>query len=741
MANIKALNKDYVRFYIESSIFGKDLMDNEPGGWNDDNLELDRALNHGIFNKFSNSLSFYKKYKDLIENTFNIGGNNVSLFLIKEELLNIDGVTKFVEVYRGRADWETKRILDNVLSIKFNSNELEDLLIANEDDELELDRLDTIDDEAIEPLEYNSTTILGRELTANNHSKASGPGYFFATRLYPITEIIIRGFDRHSSVDQSSSNEIEASTMFIVASTGIENLVSLEMEFTFDLEYYWRNRFSFGGNQTGYLPNGQFDIDIIKVKRQNEQYNIIEETNIYSDNSEDFRNEGSVNDKIYLNMQYNHSTDLNWDEGMLLRFSFYNKKSTDLLLSDPNFGVLLYNNIDIKFTAKTFKGPSIDLKSLFIHDAFARLTEIIANDKSLFYSKYFGRTELGYAQDGEGGLMGLINGYWIRDFNEESEKYKSIQLSFKNLRDSVNCMFNTGMGTQIINNKKVIRIEEVKYFYQNKKVINLGQANNVERKYDNKLYFSGLEFGQDKGGTYDNDTGLDEPNVENRYTTPDRKSSNKYRKISKIRSDETEMELLRRKPQVDFPEEDFGSDSHNWFLDLKRAAGNRFIQNSWFDKLQSIPEGINNPESYRAFFFTPLRMMFRHGWIIRSGLEPYVNKLIKFASSKLNSNLRTHFIGQENSYQENIPESIEVGVLDRPRMLPVTVSFEAKLSKDVLRKIYETTRVFYNGSYENIPNYYFMFEWINENGEKELGYLMNMKPENLGKFTMQKANQ
>jgi len=54
-----------------------------------------------------------------------------------------------------------------------------------------------------------------------------------------------------------------------------------------------------------------------------------------------------------------------------------------------------------------------------------------------------------------------------------------------------------------------------------------------------------------------------------------------------------------------------------------------------------------------------------------------------------------------------------------------------------------TTKIEYpvgSGEFENVPNVYFRFEWVNENEQIESGYLLNLKPKNAGEFEFQKAN-
>ena len=51
-----------------------------------------------------------------------------------------------------------------------------------------------------------------------------------------------------------------------------------------------------------------------------------------------------------------------------------------------------------------------------------------------------------------------------------------------------------------------------------------------------------------------------------------------------------------------------------------------------------------------------------------------------------------------------------------------------------------TTEVLIDGEVEEVPNWYFKFEFINENEEAETGYLISLKPKS-GNFSFYKANE
>jgi len=366
---------------------------------------------------------------------------------------------------------------------------------------------------------------------------------------------------------------------------------------------------------------------------------------------------------------------------------------------------------------------------------FGRLTEPTLGETQ--YKKFE------YTEDGEFGLVGLISGFWVRAFNPVTERYKSMQMSIKEGIDSLKAVFNVGVSVDTIEGKQVLRIEDLKYYYQDTVAVKLpNQITNVARDVDASMFFSAIDIGYSDGGKYENEIGLDEPNTKTEFITPLRKTNNKFTKLSKVRSDEYGMEILRRKPQESYPDEDMTGDEHNWFLDLKRPedGGTIYTQRNWDDdRLVEEPTGVLVPDTYRAFIFTPLRMLLRHGWIIRSGMEQVVNmtKYIKYISSVANTTLSMWFLNEDAPIQEN--DDVLVSSLERARLLPQRIKFTHPIDDDLMDWLMGTTPIMVGGEIEDVPNYYFKVQFTNEKEELETGYIISIKPKS-GGFELYKCN-
>jgi len=735
MSEISSAYSNYVRFRLTAVNVDSFILDSEPIGWKEDDLELDRHKDyHGIFTNFTNNLEFINEAKDYIDTAYKVGGINADLTLTKDVLVDNGDDVIFKTRYTAKADFNTMVKTATKLTIKFTSNNLTELIKSHESDEFEIETTKSIDDDVLDEIVLDKTEIKGRSLNVIGESvfdtENTSSEIVSTHNLTPITKLISDTQTRHSSVITSEFGDatnptISAGNLFFDRSTNPG-----ELDINIDVNYSLNFSIS---NAARFLT-----VKILLLDWNGSSYDTVEEeVIIFDDWAEPFASNS-------YNVSGTYNKILTKTQGLL--FEFRIGGSYDGLKFDDNI------KSNIKISEVEFFESSPNLDCIFSHDLSSRLMYIITGRKDAYYSKYFGRKELGYTEDGEGGLIALMSGYWIRAFDRSSEKYKSLKISLKDQIESNRTVFNTGIGVETVNNKERLREEDLKYFYQNEAVVKLpNQIKNEKRTVDTDLFFSGMTFGYDKVFDYENEIGLDEPNTRTEYVTPIRKSTKKYKRLSKVRADEYPAELARRKPQKTFPLEDTKYDDNNWFKDLKRTdflgyEEKESVTNPTLptNRLKEQASGINSPETFRSSFFTPLRMLMRHAWVFRSGMEVYLDKKIKYISKDKNSTLQTHATDDWNKaldkpYIEN--EDITVRDLERSRFLPEIVEFEHPVDDELMEWINGTTTMIINGSEEEVPNIYFKFEYTNENGILERGYLLNLKPNKEGKWKMQLSNE
>jgi hypothetical protein len=154
----------------------------QPIGWDDDGKTFKRSTDvHGVFTQLSNNLEFYVGEGEdgggynYLKETYRVYGINAAVVLVKE--INISGDWK--EEYRGFFDFSTYSRNNYKVSIKFNESGLYEKIKSRNNEELELDRLDTMDGAVLEPLRSETMSLDGRKIliiSELNLSKAN-PAY------------------------------------------------------------------------------------------------------------------------------------------------------------------------------------------------------------------------------------------------------------------------------------------------------------------------------------------------------------------------------------------------------------------------------------------------------------------------------------------------------------------------------------------------------------------------------------
>ncbi len=134
-----------------------------------------------------------------------------------KEVLTTKGSESFWELeYELYPDYTTMRenVEDNTLTLNFNSNNLEDLLMSYQNEKFELENNEDLDGNVLpNDLETNNILIKGREIVEEGQSKLlenmiTYSEDTFERYITPLTTLVFRGNDRHSSVDTESIGPI-----------------------------------------------------------------------------------------------------------------------------------------------------------------------------------------------------------------------------------------------------------------------------------------------------------------------------------------------------------------------------------------------------------------------------------------------------------------------------------------------------------------------------------------------------
>jgi hypothetical protein len=811
MADLQLDRSDYVRFVLQLEDIKTLELEDEPIGWANDDLEIVRNKKyHGIVTQFTSGLKFIGHEKDFILDAYKQGGINANVYLIKYTFRQknnyVEGLTSqapldWEERYRGIADFNTLAVKDNKLTINFNSDELEELVKNHETDDFEIDRATTIDDVelplriALSPTqdqifefnknylafsgrwferwgeatnayftgEFTQSSFPGTINGAVNFNKFTIPTQFRGSEATDPGDG--KGFPRHVEVTSQKFDRGDSlawqGNFFYNDSLNPYEFTEVYVEYDFKIKIDKDN--------DGVSDSNQHEIWLVKYEfKENPDSEDSNEWGYYHSASELMQ---TINDNEWTQCTGSKTfhNGVNMPHTMALALEFRTKDVPFLSTYHIKWRVSPAPNEKYQVKVKEVsRWQAVPYPSdiVFLHEAGTRLMEIITSKPYKFYSKLLARRDYAasagvkfhqhyfYQMTGEIGEVALIHGFSARVFYEGLRLYKPMTLSLKDFIEALQATFNVGVGIEDSPYGQRLRIEKLEYFYRDSIVVKLpNQIIDVQRSVEKEMFYSGLEFGADKGGDYEEGMGLDEPNVKAQYITPLRKTKNKYEKVSKIRSDMYGLEVLRRKPSYLDATEDMAGDDNIWYVDCKIGVdGTHYEQKHWSDALQSAPTGVFHPETYSSWRFTPKRSLLRHGWVIRAGMENIddLGKKITISSSDSNIDLVTQLKQVTNEYGDVVQEAeteplkeqadIKVNKLERARILPELIKFKHPIDDDLYDLIMGTTAVEINREVENVRNYYFKFQWINENGEFETGYLKSFKPKN-NEFEFWKANE
>ncbi|MBS3993824.1 MAG: hypothetical protein KGZ87_08915 [Bacteroidetes bacterium] len=740
MSDVNPTLSDRVRYTLSCKGMTS-IVISEPLGWKDDDKELAKNKGYdGLFTNFSNSLKFLGNGKDWINLVDDLYGVNAEIRLVKDE--KHPKTDQWIRGYDGFLDLMTKTEEDDKLSIKYNAGGLEKLIKSRESEQLELERLDTIDGMPINPLIPKKVSLNGRKIflksllevqeidrISNAFRRKASDGYNEGQLGIPVSV----NYKSDELVHSILKNQFEqAGTIIKGAPSSLFYAVN-DRKKTLKINISVKCKIK---PRSLSASNIKMRVDLVKYNG-GEDYNLVNRTHLYT-----VPNPYNMDNHI-INVNYNQNIELL--EGESLALVWFGSGSFSGAVFDPNDRI--YVDFEETVASITIEEDSFYEKSqsnvLLPFEVCNRLLQIITGRTDALYSEALGRTDLGYAEDGEASLIGLTHGHWVRGFVDGDELYKKFTTSLKDFLTSYLAVKGLGMGIEKIGFKERIRIEKKEFFYNRNVTIKLGnsysnvfeyiQVSNVKRTKMPELYYSSVEVGYEKGGEYEEIMGLFEYNAKSTYTLSIIEK-NILTLLSKYRADPTATEISRRKPKADYPTEDTTYDKDIMLLDLKRGLTEVFEQVVWQDILQKEPTGTYDPDSATNLRLTPFTMLRNNGWTISAGLTKYPNEFVRYASSVGNVNLSTQLIGEiEYSEKGNIQNKL----LTKARFIPEKVKFEFPVDFELLQQIYGTTVILG----KKVPNMYGLIAFKNEKGEIEKGYLDSLKPNNKGNWEIIKYNK
>ncbi|WP_417237215.1 hypothetical protein [Bizionia paragorgiae] len=704
--------------------------------WKDDEKEYKRNTDYdGIVAKYSSNLEFTGDGMNFILFIDEVYDINAKIFLRKEE--RHPKTDAWVETYSGYLDLATLDIGETSILIKLSSGGLEQLLKARETEQVEIDRLTTLDGATLPRPTTVDVQMDGRKIFLLSKMEQTDKNLIEYTSISPrlvppLTQIINSDRDHikstlnnvaaddYSLFMDGSGHYYPEKQQFFYEMNDRYKVLNLEFDLEFGIQIY---------------PGGSTQYPDVYLEIRKYFY---EDGVGYTLTGDYLIHKWVGTPRIGLQtltlntINSPYPIEIEKDESLMF-----------IIWRDSPFATTMYKpeKTEMIITENSFFEPT-KCKMMLAHDLGSRLAKIITN-KDCFYSQATGRIGLNdYTSFGFAEATGFANGLALREFfkddTDEQNKYKPLTTSFRDFADAMQTTHNLRVGIETINKRERLRMEEVDYFYQPNITIKLGQVNNVRRKKATEYYYSGLETGFAKGGEYEESMGLDEYNGKSTFTTVITGLKNVFKSISPYRADSYGAEFARRKTKKYYPLEDTRYDQDIFQFDLKRMISSMNIR-KWADDFTTLPSGVYSPETAYNLRYSPANLILRHGRQIASGLIKYPLDYIRYGSSTANSNLTTKLIGgvevSENGGESGI--IIQNKDLPKAKFIPQWIDFEYECDFEVMQQVEGFTTVLG----KRIPNFYGLVEFTNEKGSTERGYLFTIAPNGVGRWRVLKSNR
>jgi len=680
----------------------------DPKNWNEAEKTLKRSTKtYGVYTELSKNLEFSQDGADFLRVQYEV--YDIEARVILEEYRIYPNQDGFYLHSSGTFDFSGYSSDENYVKIPFKTGGLNAEIKAQLREKFELERIESLNGVELSEFTTKTVALTSRQIllvsqfeTPENYEDLG----FNNTVPYrtPFLNVL----------SNSDEDNIRPVVQEIVPYTaGSPDVLNFEEGNYFYGESDVSKTVNVTGNLDFKIRSGATVAASIYIYVTDDNNNVSQEIVIYQS--------GFVNNQQFI-IDINETINLVEDDNMALVIVGYS--------SQTQSNSIKYNKSTLTVTEDSIR-PDSNSKFNFMHEVGDRLMQIITGKQNKFYSDFYGRTDLGYDEDGEFSKTALALGFWIRKFDDEK-----IEVSLKDFLETSNSIHNTGYGIETINGVEQLVLEDLKYFFQNEVGIVLTeQVSNVKRKAASDMYYANMSYGYKKpkdDRMYEEAMGLDEYNTNTSYTNPITRVDKKYDKISNYRADAYGKEFARRKPKLNFPEQDTRYDKDIFILDLKDGLGDAYLERIWSDDYEVLPTGVFSPETATNLRLTPYRNSQRHEWFYGSGLIKFPEKFVRFANSLGNSELVTKKVGEVAKAENG---NSQINTLQYPKFSNQWIEFEYPVDYFVNKMIYGTTEI--NG--RQVPNYYCKLEFINELGQKEYGYLFTLKPNGNGNWKVLKA--
>ena len=723
----KLINNDNGTSITLNDISPGGVFYSPPRNYEDSETTIARNMdNFGMMTMISRDFEFVQEGADFLRAAYNSRDIEADVDCIVYRFNpNTDVRYTFLT---GKFDFSTISNNETFVSISFRSGGLNALIKSKEDEEYELERVESIDGSPITPVEKQDIALVSRDIlliseleTTEQDSLVESFRMNFGGGNYREGHVGVPctiNYESDDMVTNQINNQFTGSLTEGLASMVfyLNNDIKKDLEVTIDLTFTGIYRTVSDLSSDAFFKviidtyeNG-LDLDIVNSKRRT-LFEVLGDANVVDYFFEETTTTLSFSETITL--EVGESLSLQW-YGAAEFGGTFDSGRYDVDFRDVSCKI----NID-----ENSQRPNSISKMVLMKDVGNQIMKILTGKEGKYESDFF--------TNGDFKLCGVSLGLWIRQFFD-----RNISISFKQFVENSNALFLTGYTIDRNNlGDEFLIHEEMSYFFQNFIAVDLTeQVSNVVRNPFIEQTFTNTKMGYKKpsgDNLYEEAQGLDEPNILNKYTFPITRVDETYDKSSDFRADSYGKAFAMRKSIETNPTDDTRYDKTTFVLDAKETEGENLTERTWEDDFEQLPTGVYSPETITGLRLSPINNLLRHGKFIRSFLSKFVQDSVRFSNSNGNELLTTQPIGGVERAENS---DILISDLDYPLFVNQTIEFVAKVDFDINQQLFGRTQI----GDRSVQNFFGSVRFINEFGQKEEGFILEVSPNNEGKWKLLK---
>lgn len=316
---------------------------------------------------------------------------------------------------------------------------------------------------------------------------------------------------------------------------------------------------------------------------------------------------------------------------------------------------------EVTFRLKSvFQDSTAD--GFLVHDAGGQIMDRIIGRENTFYSEYLGSPETKYRQygnDGCGWRYGLFQGLQIRKYDLTEKPYP---LSILGWWKGINPILNLGLGYETIDGLEMMRVEEIRHFYNPEPSVYLNNVR-IEGGYDQEKIYNKISIGYTNWKS-EEISGIDDPQTKHVYSTVFRKMGKELIVMSEFIAASLAIESTRRSSKEKSADYKYDNNTFIVAINPETTGSPAGTYSPELDENFNSITGLLNPETRYNSRLTPARNLIRHMNRIAGGIQDYPTSSIKFQSAEGNFDMSSELDDVYNcdEYEDALSEKGAIGL-------------------------------------------------------------------------------